>query len=97
MKVRLAARAVSDLEQAADHYDGQVAGLGAEFLRAFDTALERLQLFPEGAPPVDGFPGVRRARVRRFPYGVFYRPEAEELIVLRVHHARRDRTDWDRS
>ncbi|TNM39513.1 type II toxin-antitoxin system RelE/ParE family toxin [Nocardioides albidus] len=90
MRVQLTRAAVADLEDAVHHYDQQAAGLGTEFLGAVDRVVERMLMFPDGAPPVDGFPGVRRARVRRFPYGVFYRPGPDALIILRVLHARRD-------
>ncbi len=89
MRIRLTAFAVQDLEDATTYYD-EAAGLGTTFLDQFELALRRLELFPRSAPPVAGFPEVRRARVRRFPFGLFYRVEQEQLIVLRVLHARRD-------
>ena len=89
MRVRLTPQAVDDVRDAVDHYD-DVAGLGEEFLDQFDSVVERLLMFPNGAPPVEGFPGVRRARIRRFPYGAFYRLDGDDLVVLRVLHGRRD-------
>ena len=89
MRIRLTQHAVDDLRDAVDHYD-DVAGLGEEFLDQFDNLVERLLMFPNGAPPVEGFPGVRRARIRRFPYGAFYRLDGDDLVVLRVLHGRRD-------
>lgn len=94
MRIRLTAAAAADLQETASRYDGFEAGVGADFLRAFDDVVERLQMFPSGAPPVDGLrPGVRRARMRRFPYGVFYFQGLDELIVLRVLHSKRDHVD----
>ncbi|MDQ6526815.1 type II toxin-antitoxin system RelE/ParE family toxin [Nocardioides sp. LHD-245] len=90
MRIRLSALAVADIEEAVGHYDEQTPGLGTEFLEAIDRVVERLEMFPDGAPPVDGFPGVRRARVRRFPYGMFYTVASNDVVVLRVLHARRD-------
>ena len=37
---------------------------------------------------------VRRAFMRRFPYGVFYRVEEDQIIVVGVFHARRDPKRW---
>jgi plasmid stabilization system protein ParE len=37
---------------------------------------------------------VRRARVRRFPYIVFFIPESERTIVIAVLHGRRDPQAW---
>jgi len=37
---------------------------------------------------------VRRALVRRFPYGVFYVVEGQALLVLAVAHVRRQPAYW---
>lgn len=87
MKIRFVSRAVNDLEATLRHYGELGTDLRPRFRVDFDAALERLVMFPNGAPPVEGFPGLRRARMRRFPYGIFYRPDAEELLILRVLHA----------
>ena len=52
--------------------------------------MERLQTFPHGAAPVEGFPGLRRARMRQFPYGVFYRPGTDDLVIVRALRTRQD-------
>lgn len=90
MKVILAPEAVRDLEEATDHYADSDPDLGERFITAVDAAMDRLLMFPLGAPPVEGFGPLRRARMRHFPYGVFYQPTADDdLLVVRVLHARR--------
>jgi plasmid stabilization system protein ParE len=37
---------------------------------------------------------VRRAMVSRFPYAVFYRVEAKQVVVLTVLHTARDPRLW---
>jgi plasmid stabilization system protein ParE len=37
---------------------------------------------------------VRRVLVNRFPYGIYYRIESEEIIVFAVMHAARDPRVW---
>ena len=89
LKVLLGEHAVDDLRRARDHCSAIDPALGDDFADAFDAVVERMRIFPHGAPPVDGFAGLRRARMRRFPYGVFYRDSGEPLVVVRVlHHAR---------
>jgi plasmid stabilization system protein ParE len=39
---------------------------------------------------------VRMALVRRFPYLVFYTPEANQITVFFVFHAARDPRMWKR-
>jgi len=90
VKVRLTSRAVADLEDAVQVYGEIGPELSLGFRDDLDSAIERIEMFPRGAPPVDGFPGVRRARMRRFPYGIFYRPDVEASLVIRVLHTKRE-------
>lgn len=90
MTVRLTERAVVDVAAARNHYRAIDEDLGRRFLDQFDGVMDRLAMFPNGAPPVDGFPDVRRARMRQFPYGVFYRNDQGDILVIRVLHTRGD-------
>lgn len=93
MTVVLGEHAVDDLRRARDHYAGIDPALSEDFSAAFDTVISRIRAFPHGAPPVDGFPGLRRARMRRFPYGVFYRDTPDQdpaILVVRVLHGSRE-------
>src|SRR5262245_7642572 len=85
---RIFPNAEADLASALDSYEGQASGLGLEFLRAFEAALAMLRRYPEAAPRVRG--AVRRAVLRRFPFGVFFDERDGTIRVLAVLHARRD-------
>lgn len=93
MTVRLTASSVGDLTEIRDHYRSVGDELEQRFLEHLDLAIDRLRTFPNGAALVDGFPGIRRARIRRFPFGVFYRIDGEVILVLRVLHTRRGTFD----
>ena len=95
MTLRLTELAAGDLTEARDRYRSIDEDLERRFLDQLDRVMDRLVMFPNGAPPVDGFPGVRRARMRHFPYGIFYRPDEIDVLVLRVVHTRRDAPDFD--
>lgn len=87
--------AVEDLRRARDHYARIDPALSQNFADAVETVISRIRAFPHGAPPVEGFPGLRRARMRRFPYGVFYRDAPDQgsvnvIVVVRVLHSSRD-------
>jgi toxin ParE1/3/4 len=69
-------------------YEKQQAGLGKEFETEIDRALHLACAAPHRSPEV--VPGVRRLRVHRFPFGIFYRVRGNLLIVLAVMHARRN-------
>jgi hypothetical protein len=70
---RSAARA--EFDEASDWYERQRVGLGAEFIAAVQETLDRISAAPEAHSPV--FNDTRRALVRRFPYSVLYRAEAD--------------------
>lgn len=90
MRILLTQHAVGDVEEACEHYAGIHTELGTRFADDVDAAIERIVTFPRGAPEVEGFDGIRRTRIRRFPYGVFYQlTPAGDLLVVRVLHSRR--------
>lgn len=90
--VVLAPAAVADLRAARDRYADVSAELADAFGEAFGRVVERLTAFPRSGTFVEGFDDLRRARVRRFPYGVFYRlTEPAEVRIIRVLHDRQDR------
>jgi toxin ParE1/3/4 len=81
-----------DLAEAYSWYEAQVPGLGSDFLLSIDAALSSIQRTPEMYPIV--YKNVRRALVRRFPYGMFYVVEEVRIVVLGILHARRDPKTW---
>ena len=85
-------RATAEATLAAEWYETQAIGLGAEFLRALDAVFAAVQREPERFARTS--PTVRRALVRRFPYGVFFRERADRVVILGVIHARRDWRRW---
>ena len=91
MRVRLTGQATDDIRKVGNYYDEVAPEVADRFLDAVDDVIERLRMFPDGAPPVEGFDGLRRARMRQFPYGVFYQRSGDaELHVIRVLHNARD-------
>jgi plasmid stabilization system protein ParE len=84
--------AAADLEAAADWYEARRTGLGGEFLRTVRGLLAGIARAPLEYPVARG--EVRRARVRRFPYVVFYVVEPAHVEVLAVLHGRRDPQVW---
>ena len=84
--------AEADLLVAAEWYSSRAPGLGAEFLRAADVCFGLIQRHPEGFQVVGG--EARRARLRRFPFSVFYVPTPAHIAILAVLHVRRDPREW---
>lgn len=82
----------ADVLEAYWWYETQDAGLGSEFLRAFEACTANLARHPTAYPEVGE--EVRRALLRRFPYAVFYLVEAEAIVVLACLHTHRDPNEW---
>ncbi len=91
-RLRIEPEAEADIEQAFAWYESQRVGLGDEFLLSLEAVLAAADRSPESFPVVDH--GLRRALMRRFPFGVFFTLEVESTIVLGVLHAKRDPTIW---
>lgn len=88
----LTPEAKADLLEARDWYDGQRPGWGAVFNRSVEACFERVRRMPESFRAVHG--EVRRAQLRRFPHGVFYWIEAQQIVVFAIWHGRRDPWGW---
>jgi toxin ParE1/3/4 len=92
LPVAIRPEAEADLTEAYGWYQGCRDGLGDEFLLSVEAALDSIQRFPQSYPAVHK--QVRRALLRRFPYGVFYLVEEEAIVVLAVFHASRNPKRW---
>jgi toxin ParE1/3/4 len=69
--------AETDLAAARDWYEDRMAGLGAEFGREVDSVLSVVAERALGFPVIHT--DVRRALIKRFPYGSFSWPQRASL------------------
>ena len=91
-KLILRQDAEKDLAQAYKWYNENVPGLGSDFLAVVERALESIQDNPLRFPVI--YRNVRRALVKRFPFGIFFVTEEERVVVLAVMHTARDPAKW---
>ena len=87
-RIVLRAEAEREALDAYEWYEGQREGLGLEFRDALDATLRDVAEQPQAFPVM--LRDTRRARLKRFPYAVFYREHDDALIVVAVFHGRRD-------
>jgi plasmid stabilization system protein ParE len=92
MAVRLNRAASAELGEAYDWYESERAGLGEAFLQEFMRVVRRIEEFPRFNPIVHS--DVRRARLGRFPYSVFYRVDGVDILIMSVYHSRRTPKRW---
>jgi toxin ParE1/3/4 len=84
--------AEADLAASKLWYEEQHDGLGARFLREVDATVRRIISDPLAFGFVRG--RLRRALLRRFPFGVFYVLTEQHIVVVAVLHAARDPRLW---
>ena len=88
MTVRFLTPASNELVQAIQYYEDQRIGLGREFLLEIEQVVDLITSFPSSWPIYTG--NLRRALVKRFPFGLFYRVTQKEIVVAAVMDLRRD-------
>ncbi|MGA7559896.1 MAG: type II toxin-antitoxin system RelE/ParE family toxin [Terriglobales bacterium] len=94
MQVIFTPAARAELVGAQDWYENRRPGLGARFREEVEVVVLRLRENPHQFPAV--FRDVHRARLRKFPYSLFYRIEIEVLEVIACFHGSRDPQRWER-
>ena len=80
--------AEEEMYEAAEYYQSKSSGLGGDYLSEVERAIVSIAKSPLTWPKVKG--DLRRRLVRRFPFGILYYPEPEEIVIVAVaHHCRR--------
>ena len=87
-------RVEDDGESAFRWYENEQPGLGDQFLGELYACYERILRFPLGYQDLED--GIRRALLRRFPYGVYFAVDGDAVVVLTVLHTSRDPAEWQR-
>jgi toxin ParE1/3/4 len=86
--------AVADLQAAVTWYEARRPGLGADFEAALDADLALLRETPRAFPVV--LRDLRKLLLRRFPYAIYFRLEADEVVIRGVLHLRQHPRHWRR-
>lgn len=89
-KLIIEPEAEADMGEAFAWYENQRRGLGHEFLLAIEASFAAIRRRPESFKSIRR--DVRRAIMRRFPYGIFFVVEERTINVLAVLHAKRNPT-----
>lgn len=77
---------------AAQYYQNQSVGLGAEFLAEVERTVAAIVVHPKAAPKVKK--EIRRRLLKRFPFGILYVATADEIVIIAVMHLRRSPGYW---
>ena len=85
-------QAEQEMLEAARFYESQTAGLGIDYLSEVERAVQTIAESPTKCPVIEG--ELRRRLIRRFPFGILYRIEPEEIVIIAVAHLRRKPWYW---
>lgn len=91
-KLRISEFAELDLLDAMIWYEEQRGGLSNEFELSVDAALSLIERSPLGFQI--RYDDVRIAFTNRFPYGIHFSIEADEIIVIGIYYISRDPEHW---
>lgn len=84
--------AKADVLAAHDWYEQQQSGLRAGYVDALNVLLDRIKTMPRMYAAV--LRNARRAKLRTFPYLIYYRVHADRIEVVAVLHGSRDPKRW---
>jgi len=84
--------AEDEFNRAIDYYEDIEPGLGYDFALEVYGTIQRSIEYPEAWPQLRA--GMRRALVRRFPYGIIYAGGINGLQILAVMNLHRDPDYW---
>jgi toxin ParE1/3/4 len=82
----------AELREAFDYYEARRRGLGRRFSVAAATAIETVREAPHRWPLIED--GIRKYRLRKFPYAILYEVEGDIVIVSAVMHLKREPSYW---
>lgn len=80
--------ALLDIRLAQAWYEDKLPGLGARFSEAVKRQAKSLETMPEKYRVARD--GVHLCSIPKFPYEIYYRIEAKQVVVLVVHAVRQD-------
>lgn len=81
-----------ELREAVRFYEGEAAGLGAEFAAEVRAVIGQVLEHPLSGTPTRA--GTRRKLLARFPYSLIYLPSPRPITILAVMHHRRKPGYW---
>jgi len=93
---KLIIKPIAELEatDAAIWYNQKRDGLGNEFLLALEAKINAIRRNPKQF--IIAYKNIRRTFTERFPYGVFFIIENDEIYVLAIIHTSRSPKIWKR-
>jgi plasmid stabilization system protein ParE len=93
-RVVLRPEAEADLLRARDWYEREGSELALAFADSFEAIIARIEVMPELY--AEDLKSVRRGKLRRFPYLIYYRVLSDRIEIIGVLHVSRDPRVWQK-
>ncbi len=84
--------AETEFNQSIQYYEEITPRLGYDFAMEVYATIQRSIALPKSWPILSG--DIRRSLVRRFPYGILYSEEANEIFIIAVMNLHRHPDYW---
>ena len=84
--------AKSEFSNAIEYYENCRSGLGLDFAEETYSAIQRILRFPKAWTSLSLH--TRRCLINRFPFGVIYSIDGDEIIILAVMQLNRKPGYW---
>lgn len=84
--------AEAELIEAAQFYEQRLSNLGGQFLETIENAVREIQNSPRQWRVIER--DVRLCLITRFPFGIYFRIELDELRILSIKHHSRHSDMW---
>ena len=92
MTIKFHSEARKEFFEAAEYYEEQVVGLGDDFIDEVEKVLDVIEQQSASGTKITNT--ERRFLVSRFPYGVIYSVEADQIVILAVMNLKRKPGYW---
>ncbi len=92
MNVVFLEEAEQEFLEAALYYENQAKGLGEKLMMNVYQAIESIVDFPENAQKLTA--DIRRKLLKRYPFGVLYRIDEGEIVIVAVMNLKRKPFYW---
>ena len=91
-KIVITSIAEEDIQTGNSWYELQQSELGIEFVEAIEKTIKNLQPNPRQFALI--YKGIRRAVVKRFPFGIYYFIKDDLINIFAVVHFSRNPIIW---
>lgn len=93
-RIRFVKEALFDIEDVVVWYEKQRIGLSYDFELCLEAGLDGISRNPNAFQKK--YKNIQITFISRFPYGIHYRFEKDEIVVIGVFHTSRSPKNWSK-